>query len=670
MYKANYILILIFSMLLFPFLSNGRSFYAYDGLNTSKGKSISQNELSISLNSKPIKLNEQSISVNNQSISANGQSFYAYDGLNTLKGKSISQNELSVSLNSEPIKLNEQSISVNNQSISNEKVLDDQAKRRKFDYYYYEALNSKVQGKYDVALDLFNHCYALDSTNASVLVELGTFYTVLNEKNRALDFYRKSVKYDPTNYYYNMLLAGLSREMGMKQEVVDIFEFLLKEYPNKVELNMQLAQAYADNGDLQMAINALNELENSLGVSESITLNKYQLYSTLNQKDKAYNEIQQIIEKNPGDPRYLILIGDLYLQDGNSDKALEYYKEVNKINPDYPNLILSMINFYEKTGEKVKAEDELRKAITNIKIDVEVKMGLLTRYIDILQQNKRDTKSVNPLFQTLFEQHPHNTELNLIYGNVLLLQKNNNGAMQQFQIFSDANPTDPMGYEQMLRLVLTEEDSLARVEEISTKALKFIPDAPQFYYYLGGVKYQQENYKEALAIFEEGLQKSEFNNPAMESGFYGQIGDLNYFLGRKEEAFKNYEKALQLNPGNLPTLNNYSYYLTLEKRDLNKAEQMSSITVKAEPTNPTYLDTYGWVLFEQGAYTLSKIYIENAIKYSETEPSAEVYEHYGDILSKTGEIDKARVQWKKAQELGNDSKVLKKKIKTGVYSEK
>jgi len=54
--------------------------------------------------------------------------------------------------------------------------------RRKFDFYFYEALNAKVQGNYDVAFDLFQHCYAMDSTNASVLVELGTFYNVLQEK--------------------------------------------------------------------------------------------------------------------------------------------------------------------------------------------------------------------------------------------------------------------------------------------------------------------------------------------------------------------------------------------------------------------------------------------------------------------------------------------------------
>ncbi|HLW10178.1 MAG TPA: hypothetical protein VKX35_07240, partial [Fermentimonas sp.] len=142
----------------------------------------------------------------------------------------------------------------------------------------------------------------------------------------------------------------------------------------------------------------------------------------------------------------------------------------------------------------------------------------------------------------------------------------------------------------------------------------------------------------------------------------GQIGDLNFFLGNKDTAFKSYDNALKLNPQNLPVLNNYSYYLSLDKRELDKAEQMSGITVKAEPLNPTYLDTYGWILYEQGSYVMAKIYIEKAIEY-EKEPSADVYEHYGDVLFKTGEEEKALEQWKRARELGGDSKELKRKIR-------
>ncbi|WP_298651372.1 tetratricopeptide repeat protein [uncultured Proteiniphilum sp.] len=536
--------------------------------------------------------------------------------------------------------------------------------RRKFDYYFYGALNAKALGKYDEAVDLFQHCYALDSTNANVLVELGTFYNVLQEKNKALDFFRRSVHYDPSNYYYNMMLAGLSKELGLKQEVIDIYRSLLQLYPEKTDLRFELANAFADAGEFQEAVDALDQLEKRTGINEMIALNKFRLYSMMDRKEQAFEEIRQIIDKNPSEPRYLILMGDLYLEDNQQEKALPYYDKARTIDPDYPALILSMVNYYEKTNDKQAAQAELQKAITNPSMDVEVKLQLLTRYLGILQQSQQDMKQVNTLFEALFEQHPNNSQLNMIYGNVLLLQNDKEGAAEQFGIYTKANPEDPAGYDQLIRIALPDED-LEKIKEVTTEALKHLPHEAQFYFYLGAVHYQQENHREALKVFEEGLANAVILNPVVESNFHGQIGDLNYFLGNKETAFESYEKALQLNPQNLPVLNNYSYYLSLEKKDLDKAEQMSGITVKAEPANPTYLDTYGWVLYEQGSYTLAKVYIERAIEYSKEDLSAEVLEHYGDVLYRTGEKEKALDQWKKAKEMGGDSDALNKKIKTG-----
>ncbi|MCE5206301.1 MAG: tetratricopeptide repeat protein [Porphyromonadaceae bacterium] len=536
--------------------------------------------------------------------------------------------------------------------------------RRKFDFFFYDALNAKAQGNFDEAMDLFQHCYALDSTNANVLVELGTFYNLLQEKNKALTFLRKAVHYDTSNYYYNMMLAGLSKELGLKQEVVDIYSALGARHPDKPELQFELANAYADNGEPQKAIDILNKLEKSTGISEGITLNKYRLYSLMNKKEQAFKEIQQIINKNPADPRYLILMGDLYLEDNQSDKALQYYQQAGQIDRNYPALILSMVNYYEKTDNKTAATNELEQAITGTSLDVDTKLQLLTRYMSILQQRQEDMKQANSLFQKLFEQYPNNTQLNMIYGNVLILQKDTVGAIKQFEIYTKDNPEDPAGYDQMLRVILP-EGNMDKIREITTEALKHLPQEPQFYFYLGASYYQQKNYKEALKTFEEGLQKAVISNPLLESDFHGQIGDLNYFLGNKETAFQSYEKALKLNPQNLSVLNNYSYYLSLEKKDLDKAEQMSGLTIKAEPMNPTFLDTYGWILYEQGSYFMAKVYIEKAIEYSKESPSADVLEHYGDILYQTGDKEKALEQWKKAKALESDSDTLDKKIKTG-----
>jgi Tfp pilus assembly protein PilF len=70
---------------------------------------------------------------------------------------------------------------------------------------------------------------------------------------------------------------------------------------------------------------------------------------------------------------------------------------------------------------------------------------------------------------------------------------------------------------------------------------------------------------------------------------------------------------LKYNPDNIPVLNNYAYYLSLEQTDLDKAEEMSYRTIKAEPNNATYLDTYAWILFQLGQYNDALFYIRQAI---------------------------------------------------------
>ncbi len=543
----------------------------------------------------------------------------------------------------------------------------DSDNQRKFDYYFYDALNAKAQGKFAEAFDLFQHCHALDSTNANVLSELSGFYNVLQEKSKAASYLSKAVQKDPENYYYNMMLASLYNELDQKEDAIDIYKRLLEKDAEKTDVYMALAEAYNNNGDLDKAIEALDALEDNVGIREAITLNKFRLYSMLNKKEEAFDEIESIIKKNPDNLSYILLLGDLYLQDNQLDRALKQFNKVKAVDPDFPSLVIALVNYYEKSGKPKLAQEEIRAALINPMFEVEMKLQLLTRYITLLQSNKTDTKIANPLFDTLFDQHPHNPQLNFLFGSVLLLQENKEEAMKQFQIYVEGEPDNPAGWEQMLRIALP--DSLDKVVEITQSALKHIPEAFQFYFYLGGAKYQQKKYQEALTVFEEGLEVIGDENPPVKSDFFAQIGDLHYHLGNKDVAFENYENALKLNPQNLGVLNNYSYYLSLENKDIDKAERMSGITVKEEPTNATFLDTYGWVLFKQGAFTAAKIYIENAVKYSEEDPSAEVLEHYGDILYKTDEPEKALEQWKKAKEIGSDSKTLDKKIKSKKYVE-
>ncbi len=113
-------------------------------------------------------------------------------------------------------------------------------------------------------------------------------------------------------------------------------------------------------------------------------------------------------------------------------------------------------------------------------------------------------------------------------------------------------------------------------------------------------------------------------------------------------------------------MNNYAWNLCMLGRNLDKAEKMSYQTIKAEPDNCTYLDTYAWVLFNQGRYEQAKIYIEHALSRDSAENML-VLEHVGDIYAMTGDTAKALDYWQKALQKDKDNAVLQKKIKLKKY---
>ena len=175
--------------------------------------------------------------------------------------------------------------------------------------------------------------------------------------------------------------------------------------------------------------------------------------------------------------------------------------------------------------------------------------------------------------------------------------------------------------------------------------------------------------------------------------FRSVLGDILQKEGRVKEAYAAYDSCLIYNPNNVMCLNNYAYFLSLEGSDLKKAEKMSYRAITAEPNNGTYLDTYAWILYQQGRYEEARIYIEQALR-RETEGveilpdtanidtvtqetpatiiledtlllvEGEILEHAGDIYFRLGQQEKALEMWQKALDNGvDDEATLRRKIR-------
>lgn len=209
------------------------------------------------------------------------------------------------------------------------------------------------------------------------------------------------------------------------------------------------------------------------------------------------------------------------------------------------------------------------------------------------------------------------------------------------------------------------------VIRLSREGTQYAPEEMAFYYFLGIAYFQTDRDDEALDILKRGVGEiNDKSDPDIVSDFYAIMGDILYKKHRPEEAFAAYDSCLQWKDDNVMALNNYAYYLSEERRDLKKAEQMSQKTVKAEPTNSTYLDTYAWILFLQERYDEARAYIDRALACDDdsTEntsngPSAVVVEHAGDIYSKCGNQKRAVELWQQAIKAGGDKAALERKIK-------
>ena len=90
---------------------------------------------------------------------------------------------------------------------------------------------------------------------------------------------------------------------------------------------------------------------------------------------------------------------------------------------------------------------------------------------------------------------------------------------------------------------------------------------------------------------------------------------------------------------------------------------MSGKTVELEPNNSTFLDTYAWILYQQGNYTLAKLYIDKAVSnMKEDEESDVIYDHAGDIYSALNDQKKALEMWQKALSINSENADVKLKI--------
>ena len=459
----------------------------------------------------------------------------------------------------------------------------------------------------------------------------------------------------------------LSEQKNWKR-TIEIANNLQKIYPNKEEVYTMLATFYKETKEYEKAIAAYDKLESLNGIDESTSFEKFQLYILLNKPQKGVAEIDKLVNKYPTETRYKVLRGDIFLQQKMPDKAFEIYQKVLKDDPDNPYLYVSLSEYYKAVKQPEKAMESIVSALKNDQLDVETKVSVLGQYVEKFAQDSTKLVETESLFKLLVDRYPMEEQVHGYYAVFLLYQKRNAEALSELETMININPKNDQTWIRIIQIYIGEKN-FKQILTTTGSAIENLPKLPVWYFYRGIAQFQLNDYHGALNSYQKGLPLIAMQQTDLKSDFYAQIADIYFKLEKKDSAFVNYEASLAANPKNIMVMNNYAYYLSLDKTDLKKAERMSAKTVELEPKNSTYLDTYAWILYQQGNFSLAKFYIERAIdNLKKEEDPGVVLEHYGDILwmnsKDTGTDDsKALEIWQKSYDAGNKTEEMKEKIK-------
>ncbi len=538
---------------------------------------------------------------------------------------------------------------------------------QRFKYFFFEAINQQEKENYDAAFDLYRHCLDINPFAAEVYYALTAYYAELQDDSMALATVKKAAALDSDNDTYQERLAIAYINSGLFNDATQCYEQLYARNKNRSDVLGVLLQLYNQQKDYDQMIHTLNRMEQVEGSSEQITLSKMRVYAMLGDKDMELEELQQLAQKHPNDLNYRVMMGNWLLQNGRADEALSAYQQVLATEPDNQAAQTSMLDYYRAVGQDSLANELQEQLLANTKTPIETKISLMRQVVAENEQNGGDSTQVLSVFHRILQEPQTNTDMLELYAAYMQLKKMPQDTINQVWREALQLMPDNAGVRLQLAQALWSDSQYDEVATLCEEGTEYNPDEIGFYYFLGLSYMQKDDNEATLQAMRRGVaQVDEDSNPEIVSDFYAIMGDMLHKKNLDQEAFAAYDSCLQYKPDNYGCLNNYAYYLSLREQDLQKAEQMSYRTIKAEPTNATYLDTYAWILFQQERYAEAAIYMEQTLQ-NDSVPSTDVLEHAGDIYAKNDQMDKAISFWQQALDAGSDSKVLIRKIKLRKY---
>ena len=525
--------------------------------------------------------------------------------------------------------------------------------------YFSKGLEEKYNENYPVAIYNFEQALLYYNDDDASMYELSDLYQMVGRDTEAFSMINHAAELQPDNKWYQIRLAQFCVKNGDYQSFVNIYDKLIENEPENLEYLEAYINVLLRMGEYDKVLEKLDVLEVQVGKNEYIFLQRIQIYDEQGMKSQAIEEMEKLVEFMPDNTHYRALLAEAYRKVKRDKDAYRQYLKIKEIEPDNKYINISLMDYYQSMGELDKAFNEFIAAIKNKNLDYETKAQIYDFWFQ-KQDIKDAIDDAEEAGKAFMEMYPDKSIGYYIIGSVYFNKQDYTSAKEYYNMALEREANSFVSLYQ-LSLCYIDLNDYQGLIEITDKAKTFYPEQPVFYLFNGIGYFNIKDYENTIKALEKGRNLSA--NKDLTADFDTYIGDTYMLLKNNKKAFEAYDRVLRAKPDNIYVLNNYAYYLSLDNHDFDKALQMSAKTIQAEPKNPTYLDTYAWILYKLDRYDEALKYMNKVFKYDKN-PQGINYEHLGDIQYKLGDTKNAVKNWKKAKKAGGEvSDFLDKKIK-------
>lgn len=470
------------------------------------------------------------------------------------------------------------------------------------------------------AIECFSKCIELDTTHSASYYQLGSMLLAIEEYGKGINAMKLAYKYAPNNPFYKYSVAQLlSRSPNTINDALPLLKELHKEYPENLDYMYALMNTYNRLNRKRDCLKVVDDLEEQEGYSQQVGLIRLQVIDGTPIR-KVIKEWNRLINHYPLDPSFKLELSQYYFQLGKNKQGQEWLEKALIMHPNDGNVLL----VYAKRLELNNAQDSLvesyvLKAMQDLTLDPSKRIQHYRKYI----VNHSDEKPlVIQSFQTMQKRYPEDVEIASFYVEYLEKKKDTVlliPALEQLITMDDSQSH----YFDLMDLYQTQNDTLKLTQLIDQARTKF--DDPTWD--LVFVQYNMQDstrFPIALQTIDSLLN----NNPIKSTQIFCYRIRANYYQFKNDymRAKTDYDALIALNPKDYMAMNNYAYMLTsMPNEDLKYAYALSQQSVNAEPSNPSYLDTYAWISFLLKDYQTAFFYIQRALNYAPNEETIKTH---------------------------------------------